>query len=46
MASAVVNSEYVDTGEFERQKKEIKELLDSQLVEGDAWYTYRLCYVT
>ena len=42
MASALVNSDCVDPAEFERQKKEIKELLDTQLVEGDAWYLYHL----
>jgi len=45
MASAPVNSDSVDTAtDFERQKKEIKELLDTQLVEGDAWYIYNLGY--
>jgi len=42
MASAAVNRDTVDSAEFERQKKEIKELLDTQLVEGDAWYVYDL----
>ena len=37
MASGPVNSD-VDMAEFEKQKKEIKELLDTQMVEGDAWY--------
>jgi len=45
MASALVNSGYVDMAEFQRQKKEIKELLDTQLVEGDAWYIYWLSCV-
>jgi len=40
MASAPVNSGFVDAVEFEKQKKEIKELLDTELVEGDAWYIY------
>jgi len=38
MASGAANSDCVDVVEFERQKKEIKELLNTQLVEGDAWY--------
>jgi len=42
MASAAVNSDCLIAEEFERQKKEIKELLDTQLVEGDAWYIYQL----
>jgi len=45
MAAVVVNSDGFETIEFERQKNEIKQLLDTQLVEGDAWYTYPLqCY--
>ena len=27
--------------EFDKQKTEIKELLDARLVEGDAWYNVR-----
>ena len=42
MASAPVNSDVVDMAEFEKQKKEIKELLDTQMVEGDAWYICHL----
>jgi len=46
MASGPVNSDCVDVVEFERQKKEIKELLNTQLVEGDAWYIgLATCYV-
>jgi len=37
MASDPVNSEWVDVSEFQRQKTEIKELLDAELIEGDAW---------
>jgi len=36
MASAPVNM-----SEFDKQKTEIKELLDARLVEGDAWYNVR-----
>jgi len=42
MASAPAEREGVDTAEFEKQKKEIKELLCTHLVEGDAWYVYDL----
>jgi len=38
MASAPVHGGRVDVVEFERQKQEIKELLDTELVEGAAWY--------
>jgi len=40
MAAAPVSSDRVDVVDFERQKQEIKELLFTELVEGDSWYIY------